>query len=223
MKAAFYVLLYLLNEEAAEVEGGVFTPGAFRQLVDVGAQHGGGEGSRIGGDDAVGISSEVGEKAGELGGPEGEVREGGPDSAGGAGVHVVEDGGEEAEEALVGFVGGEEVFADFGDEIEGEGGVEAVEEAELGLEELAVIEGGEFAGFFEGIRKVDEGEAFEAGAEGIFGFAGAIGDAAEFAEVAGEERDDEVGFAEGVGAEDVGFAEEGGHGGQAFIISCRCR
>ncbi len=149
MKAAFYVLLHLLNKESAEVEGGVFAPSALGQLGDVGAQHGGGEGSRIVGEDAVGISCEVGEKAGELGGPEGEVREGGPDGARGAGVHVVEDGGEEAEEALVGLVGGEEVFADFGDEIEGEGGVEAVEEAELGLEELAVIEGGEFAGFFE--------------------------------------------------------------------------
>ena len=223
MEAAFDVFLHAVDEEAAQIEGGVFAPGALWQLVDVGAQHGGGEGSGIGGDDAVGISCEVGEKAGELGGPEGEVCDGRPDGFGGAGVHVVEDGGEEAEETFVGFVGGEEVFADFGDEIEGEGGVEAVEEAELGLEELAVIEGGEFAGFFEGIRKVDEGEAFEAGAKGVFGFAGAIGDAAEFAEVAGEERDDEVGFAEGVGAEDVGFTDEGGHGGQAFIIACMCR
>lgn len=84
------------------------------------AEHGGGEGAGVGGEDAVGVGGEVWEEAGELGGPQGEIDEGGPDDAGGAGVHVVEDGGEEAEEAFVGFVGGEEVFADFGDVVEGE-------------------------------------------------------------------------------------------------------
>ncbi len=155
MKAAFDVLFHLLNEEAAEVEGGVFGPSAFGQLVDVGAEHGCRQTAGIGGEDAVGVRSEVWEEAGELGGPEGEVREGGPDGAGSAGVHVVEDGGEEAEEAFVGFVGGEEVFAEFGDVVEGEGGIEAgVEEAELGLKQVAVVERGEFAGLFEGVRKV---------------------------------------------------------------------
>jgi hypothetical protein len=56
------------------------------------------------------------------------------------------------------------------------------------------------------------GEAFESGAEGAFGAAGTVGDAAELALVAGEEADDEVGFAEGVGLEDEGFARASGHG-----------
>ena len=52
-------------------------------------------------------------------------------------------------------------------------------------------------------------EAFEAGAEVGFGAAGASGDATELALVAGEEADNEVGFAEGVGLEDEGFARAG--------------
>jgi hypothetical protein len=55
------------------------------------------------------------------------------------------------------------------------------------------------------------GEAFESGAEGVFWAAGAAGDAAEFALIASEEADDEVGFAEGVGLENKGFARASGH------------
>ena len=62
------------------------------------------------------------------------------------------------------------------------------------------------------IRHGGVGEAFEARAEVGFGSAGASGDAAELALVAGEEADDEVGFAEGVGVEDEGFAQASGHG-----------
>ena len=76
----------------------------------------------------------------------------------------------------------------------------------MGLYEVAGTESGEFAGFFERIRKIDEREAFEAGAEGAFGLAGAVGDAAQFAVIASEEADNEVGLAKGVGAEDVCFA-----------------
>ena len=147
MEAAFDVFLHAVDEEAAQIEGGVFVPGAVGQVGDVGAEHAGGEVAGVEREGAVGIGGEGGEEAGEAGGPEGEVSQGAPDGAGGAGVHVVEDGGHEAEEAFVGLVGGEELFADFGDEIEGEGGVEAIEEAELGLQEIARVEVDEFAGF----------------------------------------------------------------------------
>ena len=83
---------------------------------------------------------QVGEEAGEARGPYGEVGDGGPHAAGGPGVGEVEDRCHESEISFVGFVLGQEVFADFGDVIEREAGIEIGGQVELGLEQVAGIE-----------------------------------------------------------------------------------
>ena len=62
LKAAFDVLFHLLDQEAAKVEGAVFSPGAFGEFGDVGAQHADGEGAGIFGEDAVRVRGDVGRK-----------------------------------------------------------------------------------------------------------------------------------------------------------------
>src|SRR5579864_108867 len=81
------------------------------------------------------------------------------------------------------------------------------------MNQLAGVQANQLAVLLLIIRHDGVGEAFESGAEGVFGAAGPVGDSAEFALVAGEEADDEVGFAEGVSLEDKGFARASGHGG----------
>ena len=112
---------------------------------------------------------------------------------------------------LVGFGGGEELLGDLGEVVERDARFIVGGEGELGVEEVAGVEVDELAVFLLIVGDGGMREAFEGGAEGGFGSAGASGDSAEFALVASEEGDDEVRFAEGVRLEDEGFAPASGH------------
>ena len=203
-EAAFGVFFDEAIQEAAEIDGGFLGPGARGEGVDGGGQHFFSDGAGFGRD------AEVGEESGEAHGPEGEVGDSGEGVA--ALAQVVEDGGEQAEVAFVGFVGRQQLLGDLGQVIKRDARLVVGRERELRVDQLAGVEADQFAVFLLKIRDGGVGEAFEGGAEVGFGTAGAAGDAAEFALVAGEEADDEVGFAEGVSLEDEGFARASGHG-----------
>ncbi len=117
------------------------------------------------------------------------------------------------EMALVGFAVGEELFGQFGHVIEGEAGFVGWGEGAVRREEFGGIQIDQLTVLFLIVRDRGVGQAFEAGAVAAFGFAGPAGYASKFALIASEEADDEVGFAERVGAEDEAFAQASGHCG----------
>jgi hypothetical protein len=151
------------------------------------------------------------EDAGEAHGPDAEVGDGAPGGSGLARAQVVEDGGEEAEIFFAGLGGGEHLFGDFGEEVEGAGGGEIAEDGELGMHEFAGIKVHEFAVFAMKVRHFDVRKAFEARAKAAFRTPGALGDATQLAEVAGEKADDEIAFPKRPGLQHEGFAHASGH------------
>ena len=108
-EAAFDVELDAADEGAAEILGGLSGPEAGVDL-----------GNRLGehflGDLERGwLDPHLFEEAGETDGPEGEVGDGEPNAL--LRSKLIEDGAEEAEEFFVRFVGGQQLFTKFGDEV----------------------------------------------------------------------------------------------------------
>lgn len=137
-----------------------------------------------------GQSGEVREEAAEPDGPVSEVVGGGPKVGSGGGVEVIDDGDEEAEELIVGFVRGQEVFRDFGEEVQDDGGFVGRSQRELTKKEVARSASDQFPGFAFAVMHANERQALQSGTKRGLWLPGRAGRAAQFAFIAGEETDD---------------------------------
>src|ERR1019366_9789319 len=124
---------------------------------------------------------------------------------------MVEDRCNETEILLTGFGGGEELFGDFGDEVERAGGGEVVEDGELRMEEIAGIDVNELASLALEVRHSYVRKALQAGTKTAFRPPRTARDASELSKVARQKADDQVPFLERPGLQDKGFAHARGH------------
>src|SRR5579872_1810434 len=156
-----------------------------------------------------GTDTQVGKEAGKPYRPQREIVDSGPDAS--AGTQVVEDSDQKTEVAFVGFVRRQQLLRDLSQIVECDARFVVRGQRELRMNQLAGVQTDQLAVLLLIIRHGGMGEAFESGAKGVLGTAGSAGDAAEFALIAREEANDEVGFTERVSLEDEGFARASGH------------
>ena len=153
----------------------------------------------------------VGQQACNLHGPETEISDGSPDCAGSGGSQMFEDGDQQTEVFFAGFVGGKELFGNFGEKIESAGGGEIMKDGELRLDEFAGIDIDEFAILSLVVRHSDLRKPFQARSETTLWPPRATGDSPQLAVIAGEEADHGIRFLEGPGLQDESFAHTSGH------------
>ena len=157
---------------------------------------------------ASGAVEEVGEQAHEAGHPELEVGEGHPWLLSGG---LLEDGGEEAKNGLLGVVIGEGLVEKLGIEAE-DGEANGVDRGGKGrAEDFKLVEADQFLARSLGKPGACLGHGFEGAAEAFAAFERGLGDTANPAVVAGEEADDQVGLVDWPGAQNHGFRGEHTH------------
>jgi len=227
-----------LHEELAEVGEAVGGKGLVGEMIDRVAEDAGGEGARFqrelgAGDAAVVLTGKavaqgvekgrlVGErvtaldarverrkKTHEAEHPEIEVGDGQPD---GTGFERLKDGPGKAEDAIVGFAVREEFVEHFGDVGKSDAAGVSDGRGERRQEDVTGVEASELAAFAVLPLGTDAGEGLEGSSEALAGTLGGLGNTFYLAFSAGEKGDEQVGFAQRVGAEDDGLGLLEGHG-----------
>lgn len=125
-ETAFDVNFNAMDEGTPEVLRGFLGPCGGVKLADRFGEHVLGEGERFF------FDAHFFEEPGQADSPKGKVREGQPDAL--LAAERFEHRGEQAEEFFVGFVGGQQLFTEFGDEIEGDAGRIIACKTELALD-----------------------------------------------------------------------------------------
>jgi antitoxin PrlF len=234
---AFEVALDGLEGEAAQILGAAAGPGfggkggdrgmqdALGQLPGIGAELAGADRAMNGAEEAVAVDAEpnfravqglatgraveqVGEQAHEAGHPELEVGERHPELLRGG---LVEDGGEEAKDGLLGVVVGEGLIEQLGVKAE-DGEADRIDRrGERRAEDFKLVEADQFLTGPLGKPGAGLGHGLERSAETLAAFERGLGHAADPAVVAGEETDDQVGLVDRPGAQNHGLGGEYAH------------
>lgn len=190
MEFMFDVVLDLANQETAQVGRGATRPLRGGQLMNWRHHHLFSNASGLGGD------PEFRKNTGEANGPEAEIQDRRPNGPGRIPAHMSQHGKQQAEEPLTWLMRRQELFGNFGEEVQCDGRRVISENAELRLDQLTVIKVGQFAILPQQVDHSYLREPFETRAELVFRFPGTFCDPPELALIAREKTDDQVGFLE---------------------------
>ena len=116
--------------------------------------------------------------------------------------------------ALVGFVGGQQLFGDFRQVIQGYARFVVCRQSELRMDQLTGIQANQLAILLLKIRDCSVRQSFQARTETALRPAGSSRHPPQLALIARKEADDQVSFPKRIGLKDEAFAHSSGHSGR---------